>query len=82
MLRYLTKIEPGRGSNLSLSQYRTIRFLNYLLYNGYVVNHVSCVNGLMEGTRNRKDADIIKSPSNKYGSVYTCDSFYFVDSED
>lgn len=38
MSRYMTHIEAGRRSNLNLSQFAAMRFLNYLLYNAYIVS--------------------------------------------
>lgn len=51
MSRYLTHIKSGLGSNLNLSQFVTLRFLNYLIYNAYVLHRVIAVEDILDGRR-------------------------------
>lgn len=40
---YITNIESGRSSNLNMSQFSTLRFISYLLYNSYIPNRVFAI---------------------------------------
>lgn len=40
MSSYLTRIDCARNCTLNLTQYISFRFLNYLLYNAYVLHRV------------------------------------------
>lgn len=57
MSRYLTHIEAGRGSNLNLSQFITLRFLNYLVYNAYVLHRVMAVEESLDTRRQGGSTD-------------------------
>lgn len=43
----MTHIESGRSRNLNLSQFIVLRFLNYLLYNTYVIHCIFVVSKII-----------------------------------
>lgn len=54
---YLTHIESGRGSNLNVSQFVTLRFLNYLVYNAYVLHRVIAVEDIIDARQQGGNSD-------------------------
>lgn len=56
MSRYLKNIESGI-INLNLSQFVTLQFLNYLLYNSYVLHLLMSVEEILDAHRQGGNSD-------------------------
>lgn len=69
MSRYMTHIEAGRRSNLNISQFIALRFLNYLLYNSYVIHRVLAVADIFKNSSEDSASAVLTAVSKSWRAL-------------